>query len=318
MANQKQSFNSYLTAYNTAGSQDLAKLWLISAGDELLLMLLIRRLRQTLQGIEGFSEVFEGTEKPQVGALFQGADLFGDRCSYLIHRVDAKYCDIVCTEFGRAKSSRNTVVLSLAKPPSPKLLKSVGGTRGVMVVHTESPEMREYLQVISFLASTLDLNLTGPAAQALLEMTGHDTDLIYQQLQFLRLYAGQSKQVSPEDVRKACGFLREDLSFRLRDYLLESKLAEALTLGAEISRRGESILAVLGIITKHLRNALSAFEPGSGINSYLLNRYQSYARRMTRTRLERALNVCAQADQLLKSTRVGDDLILARVLTECV
>ena len=111
---------------------------------------------------------------------------------------------------------------------------------------------------------------------------------------------------------------------------MDAKFSKAQILLTDLLNRGESPLAITGLLAKHCRNSLHIGEYFSlgvrggelarkvGIPPFQVDSYLRYARSSPKGMFERGLQACADADRTFKSRRMSEHLLVDRILTTLV
>jgi DNA polymerase III delta subunit len=157
-------------------------------------------------------------------------------------------------------------------------------------------------------------------------------DLIYPDLVKLERTIEMLALVEPDvqnpaqrhQIEEIIGVPAEKSVFSLTEALLSRNHVEALKLLDRILDNGESSLAILGIISRHLRLLLKAIDRGQADSNgfyeearlprFVAKKYLEAGKRSDRTRLLVALDLCFSADIRLKSSRQEEFTLLAEVL----
>ena len=95
----------------------------------------------------------------------------------------------------------------------------------------------------------LDLN----TASLIVELVGHQPDLLRSNLTLLQTYAGDSNQITNEDVEGLLANTREASVFELVDAVARKNLFKAVRLLRSSLSRGESPIMILNLLIRHYR-----------------------------------------------------------------
>ena len=176
-----------------------------------------------------------------------------------------------------------------------------------------SPRPYEYANHLQRICTQHKLQLDRSGQQLLLEYSGLQLDALANEVQKLSLIFGTSK-ITATDIAPHLGLLREDSSFVIIDLLLNKQYSRAQLAVETLLQRGESALAILGVLAYFLRNIILAKEGQLKLPPRQVTRYQNLARNYQQTTCLELLTHCQQADMDLKTSRARPELILANIL----
>ena len=213
--------------------------------------------------------------------------------------VKIKFCHVLL--FNCRKKS-----LSAASQKNFKTLKA-------KLIACPSPRPYEYAQHLQRICTQHKLQLDRRGQQLLLEHGGLQLDALANEVQKLALIFGTSK-ITATDIAPHLGLLREDSSFAILDLLLNKQHSRAQLTVEKLLQRGESAIAILGLLAYFLRNLILASEGQLKLPPRQVTRYQSLARHYQPTACLSLLAHCQQADMLLKTSRLRPELVLGNIL----
>lgn len=256
---------------------------------------------------------------------WQEKDLFSDHSFYLFSQ--AEKLKTPGTQLKRIPSAQglgNTLIfLYKAKSLSSSLQKELKRL-GARQIPCFAPRTNEMNSFIRHLCKDFGIALNSEATGLLLESLGEDLFKLENEIKKLSLmFPGRSSEVSAEEVAPALGLLRQDHAFRLSRLLCQKESAKALDLALNLLLRGESAIALTGVIARHVRTAISVRESAhsrSGGSHIRLpwpvqKDYQSYVKDLPRAHLLEKLQDCQLADMQLKGfSKIPEDLVLTRLL----
>src|SRR5690606_12083613 len=125
------------------------------------------------------------------------------------------------------------------------------------IVNCPDPAPYEIADFIKFQARILGLSLDPSAIKLTVDYLGRDLSLVANELRRVALVVGDTpgtlnaKQIAPH-----LGLLKEEMVYRLRNYVLERRFSIAQALLTDLLDRGESALALLGFLAKHIRTSI--------------------------------------------------------------
>lgn len=162
-------------------------------------------------------------------------------------------------------------------------------------------------------------HLERAAKELLIEQNGYDTRKLDNEMQKLAaiFYEGAGT-IRASEIAAHLGLLREEHLFKLDQLLCSAQFPAAQLLVRDLLIRGESALALLGFLARHLRQALMvASGASSGLPAFIaknLRRYQGSSQQ----KLLACLRRCHEIDMDLKGAGVGisEELALAGLVAE--
>lgn len=204
----------------------------------------------------------------------------------------------------------------------PKLAKKHG-----LVLEFErlyESKMRPWVQVI---AKELGVQLARETVDCLIRAVGPDLSAVAREMEKAALHAGAGP-VSPEDVAAVMSAVKEQTFYQLFEAIAEKQTAEALRILKEMMEQGQAPLAILGSMSRTLRQLTVArlllqekmnendAARALGVAPWLAKKTMAQARSFSNQALRRALISLARVDLALKDGRSLDRAILERLLLE--
>ena len=208
------------------------------------------------------------------------------------------------------------------------LRREVSRINGVEIPCVE-PGPGEINRFLSALARKYHIDLNADAIALMLECFGRDLVRLDNEIRILSLlFPNRAEPLTVADIAPHVGLIREDEIFALDNLLVGRQWSRAQLFLTELLNRGESPIAVLGILARHCRNALHIGEAGNvrggsdagALASRLrlpfsvVRSYTSYVGSMKASTFRQALAACSEADIKLKSARISDGMVLNRIL----
>ncbi len=200
------------------------------------------------------------------------------------------------------------------------------GTAGKIVACSApyGAEMRGFIQA---LANRHGLKLSQSAADFVFSMIGEDFQLVSNEIEKLGLILADQREleISPEEIAPLLGFLREDHAFKISDLLIDGKFSEAELLVRSLIDRGESSLALLGILARHIRMIIHHTSmanqgmPTDGsirLPAWLKTKYERLARKYTIRYSIRMNSLLQSIDAALKTSRIPEHLAMTELFSE--
>jgi DNA polymerase III delta subunit len=199
------------------------------------------------------------------------------------------------------------------------------------------PWPNELTPLIGAMARRAGLPLQQDAVQLLLEAVGADLTKLENEITRLALIFAAPPAAEPQAIppfaaaalAPMLGMLREDFVFELDNLLLQRQYAKAQALLTGLLQRGESALALLGILARHCRLAIRVHEAqrraGRPLNPRdvaadlrlpfgVARSYTQYVAKAKPRTFAAALTLCQETDQQLKSSGIAEELLLGRAI----
>jgi DNA polymerase III delta subunit len=271
--------------------------------------------------------------------LVLSQSLFEDTQLVIVRRAEKR------SEFGKLLAMlpdpdrwSNRMVVAFEKPAlTAELQRQVTRLNGQLVQVAQPLTQADFLQFTQAAAQRARLQLTAEAQHLILNCCGRDAIVIENEINRLGLLfppadgpVGRPSDLGTAEVAGVLGVLREDEVFRLDELLVNRRHAEVEILLYNLLDRGESVLAITGVLARHCRNALAIQDemarrgaldmPGMAARLRLpqavIRNFVRYVPSVPRTTFERALASCARADVELKTSGLPDGLALSRIV-EC-
>ncbi|MCB9228831.1 MAG: DNA polymerase III subunit delta [Deltaproteobacteria bacterium] len=333
----KYSFRQFDSAWNSLSESwkqkpEKAKgLVLFWGNDDFLLSYARRRIRKLWQELwEGRSLcLLEPKELDQTQPLtrfWQERDLFSDRSCYLLlhmERVKALKNSLKMIP----TSGHLTNLMSLffnGQEPGADIIKEAQRLEALMIP-CFTPYPSELSGLTRQLAMDHGLKLSHESQHLLLNSIGSDLFQLDNEIRKLApVFADQTAPPSPSQLASLLGVLREEHAFALSQYLCKGDRAKALSLILSLLDKGESGIAILSVLSRHIRAALAIALPGNSRFFYefsrlpepVLKEYRSYLHRISVSQLLRKLQECQLADMQLKGfEKLPTDLILTQLIS---
>ncbi len=231
----------------------------------------------------------------------------------------------------------NHLVMTFEKAALPAEAQKQVARLGGMILNVAQPlNQADFMQFIQTAAQRARLQLTAEAQQLVFSCCGRDAITIENEINRLGLIYGldfdgdRPKDIGTTEVASVLGILREDDAFKLDELLINRRYGEAEVLLSSLLDRGESVLAVTGVLARHCRNALAiqdelgrrgAVDMGAmaarlRLPQAVIRNFIRYVPGVPKLSFERALAACALADVELKTSGLPDGLALSRIV-EC-
>ncbi len=260
---------------------------------------------------------------------FLSASMFEEASLYFVWLNDkSSYLGKALAATKSTASWRHRLVVCFTQTPAAGLQKDLSRLQAKMLP-CFTPQHQELNRYIHVVAQEAGLQLEASAVELLKETQGNDLAKLDNEVSKLSLiFAGSAKKHTAADLAPHLGVMREDHAFALDDFLTRGEKAKAQALLTELLNRGEKPHALLGILALHCRKALKIRQMLiQGHNEKIIAQelrlpipivksYNRYVQQHSPKVFLHALNRCQQADVQIKSTPVGDEVILFDVLQE--
>jgi len=198
-----------------------------------------------------------------------------------------------------------------SKDASSALVKGITAAGGEVVVFWPLfPE--NALRWIQQRAKTYQKSITSEAATWLLHDMGEGLRRLDQELAKCAAYVGGRPEIEIEDVQSCAGYGRSVSPYAWMDAIRQKRTDQALKLLKELLEEGEEPIALMALISRSLRNWLSAKHPRETSTSlsmrFFLRRGQEGAfiqelKRWSEEDLTDGIQACVQAESSVKSGR---------------
>lgn len=209
-----------------------------------------------------------------------------------------------------------------------KLAASLMAAKALFVL--EPPKQRALTAWLAERARKRGLSIEMDACQLLADLIGAEIGPLDRALDKLALYAGDKTPISISDVEAGVAPTRIHSIFELTEAVGQRDLARALALAHAALAGGENALMVLSMIARQLRHLVRTKELAShhasdaeiasqlGVPPFLVPALRAQAKHYDATELLVALTEAGRADRLLKSSRLGPEIVLDSLLTACL
>jgi len=270
----------------------------------------------------------EALDKDSFAEFLSQAGLFDSASFFIIKRAEKRADLAKLLQNAVTTNSQNHVVINFHRSSLPANLTKALKPLQATLLACHQPHSSQLAKFIAAVGKNCGLHLNADALQLLQDNMGEDLTKLDNELRKLSLiFAERSDPLSAKDIAIHLGMLKEDDAFALEDILLAGKYSHAQLLLSNLIERGESPLAVQGILTRHCRQLIKVdhakrqHATPRQISSELrlplpvLRRYMDRLEPTTRERAAKALQICLENDLALKSGAKHGTLLLAQIIT---
>lgn len=193
-------------------------------------------------------------------------------------------------------------------------------------VEFKRPFENQFPEWIKIIAKGHNVELTGEAVAFIHRMAGGQLRDIDSEIQKLKIYLGDRKRAELADVAQVISRSREDSIFEFVESLARRDRISALYGLVRLLDQGESEIAIVSLIARHLR-ILGGIHQGMkenlsgpklaqyvGVSPYFLHQYQEQSRIWSLKRLDEAMLLLADTEKALKSSPLSSHIWLENMI----
>jgi DNA polymerase-3 subunit delta len=246
--------------------------------------------------------------------IFKGVEKKADFAKYLgqLSSMD-KLANVLLLQFHNAKLPAKF----------DQELKRLGAAK----VHCGSVHSSEVNETIQDLLREHRVNLAPNAVALLREAHGDNLDHVENEIVKITLaFPDETRLLSRDEIAPLLGVFREDQVFQLDNLLMQKQTSKALTLLSELLGRGESALALLGVLSMHYRKSLKvlmAKRNGASpavlaselrIPPFVVKQFEQYVSGHEPDYFMNKLRLCHESDEKLKFAKLPEEVVLAQII----
>jgi len=304
---------------------------LLYGPSDYLMIRALRALKEKLQdrGLERYDG--PETSDAEFRNLWQQSGLFGGGGVAVFHR---------CEKWGRliellqeippdTAPGTNLILVIATEKLSAKISKEVERLK-IRLVPCFDPHPDDMPAFTNGLARRSGVTLTPEALRLLVQHCGNSPAPLEDALTRISLaFDGHKHALDAKDIAPYLGSVQEEHVFALDGFLMDGQPHRAQSLIVDLLRRGESALAINGILARHARQAARiahATQVGQSLQELsselrlpwgVIRRYQSYVARRPAHQFLIALDRCRSADIRLKTGRdINSDATLFEIVAD--
>ena len=326
MAKSKYSYTNFQNAVKGLSKKNATAPQLIIAwGPSDFLLMKITSMVKSAANKQGGSipVIFhEGSNLAQEGlsGLFEQAGLFAQKSLHIVKRTE-KIKDLPkkIEKLGTLTPG-NDILFCIQTDKHPAKLFKVLNSFSPYEVPCFAPKTKEMQNFLFNLCTAARLNVEQKAINLLLQSIGEDLFSLENAVRKISLeYAEQHEPITYDQIATSIGVMREDNTFKLQNHIIDGKKGLALLLVEDLLERGIEPLSILGILSRHLRQAIQLSGPNKDkvfLPSFVKNQYAGYIKRVGLEKLKLGLIKCHDMDRTFKSsTKISPNLLLSDLVS---
>lgn len=169
-------------------------------------------------------------------------------------------------------------------------------------------------------------NITGDALALFLEMAGNDMENISNELEKLISYVGEKSAIERGDVEEICTVTTESKVFDMIHAVAEKQQKKALDLYYDLLALKEPPMRILFLVARQFNQMLQikdlreqgydnqTIASKAGLAPFIVKRSVAQAGRFPKEVLRQAVEDCVEAEEAVKTGRLGDRLAVEMIL----
>jgi DNA polymerase-3 subunit delta len=224
--------------------------------------------------------------------------------------------------------SPTTCVLMVAETADQRRKFFIDLKKRGAVVKYDPPYERQLRPWVDGEARRQGVSLEAGAAELLVQVIGADLAQLASALEQLSLYAGGRKRITVADVEEVVAETRQHSVFDLANAVGDGDARRALHQLGRMLAAKEAAVKILFMVTRHFRQLYSVRDldrrgagreevaQALGIPPFFVEGLVKQSRRLKAGTLARTFEALYQADRALKGSRLGDELVLERLVLE--
>ncbi|SME89358.1 DNA polymerase III subunit delta [Pseudobacteriovorax antillogorgiicola] len=328
MKKNNLTYKHFIEALKEASKADSPKLLAVHGPSNYLKIKVEEWFTKQAAGRPVEKRGFDGLIKADYEDMLFQDSIFDPESYYVVRDVDKKGELTQALRGTKSQDSIRNHVLLLAKGKSfnPSLNKELQRLQ-VKTIPCFEPNPYEMSTFTVSLAKKFQLKIAPPTAKLVIDAVGTDLFKLENELRKLSLiFAEEPGEISVDHLKPYLEVLREEHAFKIDQCIMSGHAAQGQALLHNLLKRGESHLAILGILTHHCRKALlikqlakegkqvKEMSQALGLPFGVVKNFIPYARRSSAAKFKSALFQCQEADMIFKSSRIQSELILSDIL----
>jgi len=172
----------------------------------------------------------------------------------------------------------------------------------------------------------LKLNISSENIKILLEIVGEDKSLLDMQLQKIRSFISDDKEIIPEVIQSLSSKTKQNTIFDLLNVIGKGKKPEAFKIITNLLDNGSSLVAIIAMLTKYFTVIAQSFELRKmndwdaskeiNVSKYYYTNCKNAYYFNTHKKLLNAIRVLYQTDLTLKTTAINEKTLSTLMLSQ--
>jgi DNA polymerase-3 subunit delta len=196
------------------------------------------------------------------------------------------------------------------------------------VVELKRPYDNQIPSWIDYIAFQNGVELDGDGIRLVHQMVGGNLTEVNNEMQKLKQYLGERRRATNEDLLHVVSQVRVDSIFDLTNAIGRKDQAAALTYLANLLEHGESEVAALSLVLRHVR-ILATLKEGikqglsspklsakAGVSNFFLNQYVNQAKLWTEDKIADTIETLHETDRAIKSSPVSSHIWLENFILQ--
>lgn len=196
-----------------------------------------------------------------------------------------------------------------------KAIKNTG-----RIVEFKRQDERTLMRWVLGMLKKEDRNISEETMRVFLGRTGTDMENINRELEKLLCYTMGRDVITAEDVEAVCTEQTENRIFEMVQAITDQNQKKALDLYADLLAMKEPPMRILYLITRQFHQLLhmkvmsgqgvgkSEMAKAAGVPPFAVGKYLAQCRRYTEEQLRQAVEDCVDAEERVKTGRMGDQI----------
>lgn len=255
-------------------------------------------------------------EEENFSLLYEQTSLFESSRLHFIRRFN-KQADLSRWIKGKSSNLTNCIAIEIGNYKINKKLEECAKKIDATFIRCPTTTQKDYPVIFSQLASQRKLKFETGAANLISQVLGYELFALENELNRLSLSVVNGSVITLDQLRNFLSIPSNENIFELTKYILQRKNKLAINFVHKLVSKGESILAINGIISRHCRTALIinkqndtalASPPHQKLPYSVIKSYNKYTKSISTKKLQEALLLCQKIDLSTKSENQDSSL----------
>ncbi|MEE9431101.1 MAG: DNA polymerase III subunit delta [Melioribacteraceae bacterium] len=187
----------------------------------------------------------------------------------------------------------------------------------------KGPELEGWVKKRS---EQLKLNISSENIKALLDIVGEDKSLLEMQLQKIKSFTNDEKEITPEVILSLSSKTKQNTIFELLNVIGKGNKPESLKVITNLLDNGSSLVAIIAMLTKYFTVIAQSFEvrkmndwdasKAINVNKFYYTNCKNAYCFTNHKRLLNAIRVLYKTDLTLKTTAVNEKTLATLMLSQ--